>query len=479
MGEPKQVRLVKINWNEECELDLLTGRGFEVTDKSYKTVKGREEKTMNGIHSPRFATDWDDENAFAERYSCKCKSLVGRVYEGEVCPDCGTEVKFRDVDLKVFGWIRFNKYAVIQPIFYKMLETVIGKKIFAEIIEYSTDIDKDGNEHAKQGKNPFKGIGMIAFRERFHEVIDYFKGKKKNVSEVVAELLADPDAVFVTCLPVYSSILRPVAFKGESFFYNKIDKKYNSIFSTSRLLHDVAEEIDIVVTKKKKKKRSQMDKDKVLHSLQQKINELWDLIFAQINQKEGHIRDQILGGRLNFSARNVIIPDPSLKADEIRLGYLTFLELFKYEIIAHITTVSNVTPAQAFDEWNWATVKFDAKIYEIMMYLIKRKPKVIINRNPTINYGSLLLMTIVDIKREYDNDYTMSLPIQVLTALNADFDGDILNIISLKTREISDAFEKAYNPRKNMFISRNDGKFNNDFNLLKDQMIGLWQFNNI
>ena len=59
------------------------------------------------------------------------------------------------------------------------------------------------------------------------------------------------------------------------------------------------------------------------------------------------------------------------------------------------------------------------------------------------------------------------------------FDGDILNIISLKTKEASEAFDKAFNPRKNMFISRNDGLFNNDFNLLKDQLIGLYEFNNI
>ncbi|MNI93047.1 hypothetical protein D3C81_1805190 [compost metagenome] len=73
----------------------------------------------------------------------------------------------------------------------------------------------------------------------------------------------------------------------------------------------------------------------------------------------------------------------------------------------------------------------------------------------------------------------MSIPIQVLSALNADFDGDILNVISLKTKESEEAFDKAFNPRKNMYISRNDGLFNNDFNLLKDQMIGLNEFSNI
>jgi hypothetical protein len=61
--------------------------------------------------------------------------------------------------------------------------------------------------------------------------------------------------------------------------------------------------------------------------------------------------------------------------------------------------------------------------------------------------------------------------------LNADFDGDILNIVSLKDKELSNAYNKVFNPKK-MYISRNDGLFNNDFNLLKDQAIGLYQFNN-
>lgn len=59
------------------------------------------------------------------------------------------------------------------------------------------------------------------------------------------------------------------------------------------------------------------------------------------------------------------------------------------------------------------------------------------------------------------------------------FDGDILNIVSLKTKKLEEAYDKIFNPKFNMYISRNDGCFNNDFNLFKDQLIGLYEFNNI
>lgn len=97
----------------------------------------------------------------------------------------------------------------------------------------------------------------------------------------------------------------------------------------------------------------------------------------------------------------------------------------------------------------------------------------------TINYGSLLCVKIKSIKNEFSEDYTMSMPLQILSVLNADFDGDILNIISLKTKAIEKEYNKIFNPRLNLFVSRNDGMFNSDVSLFKDEIIGLWEFNNI
>jgi DNA-directed RNA polymerase beta' subunit len=473
VSREREVRLVKLNWDDECEKDFITGRGFEVTEKAFK---GKEEKSMYGIHSPIFATDWEDEDAFAERYSCKCKELKGRVYEGEVCPVCNTEVKFRDVDLRIFGWIKLHNHFIIQPIFYKMLKSIIGDKQFTEIIEIEKEITRDGQIKEKASKtNPFRGIGLIEFKERINEILDYYWYKKKHKQELISEVRKDMDKVFTSSIPVYSSVLRPVSFRNETFFFNSIDRKYNVILADSKLLNNKNR-----VEKKSTSKRARMDEPTILNAIQKNVNDLWTLIFSQINQKDGHIKDQILGGRINFSARNVIIPDPHLRADEVRLGYLAFLELFKYEVIAYLTKMNNSTHNQAYEDWYKATIKFDAKIYEVMMYIVKkRKPHILINRNPTINYGSLLAMKVVDVKREYEDDYTMSLPIQILKVLNADFDGDILNIISLKTKKLSKAYDKTFNPRKNMYVSRNDGLFNDDFNLLKDQMIGLYEFNNI
>jgi hypothetical protein len=275
-----EVRLEKINWDLECEKDFIIKKGFEITEPAFK---GKEQKSMYGTHSPIFATDWEDEEAFTERYSCECKDLRGRVYENETCPTCGTKVKFRDVDLRITGWIKLYEHTLIHPIFYRMLQSIVGKQ-FIEIIKSDKEITRDGIVVNKKSKNPFKGIGMVEFKERFEEILEFYREKKKNKIELIDEVLKEKEKVFISCIPVYSSVLRPVSFKGETYFYNSIDRKYNSIFSLTRLLNDSS----LLRLKSKKNKKKNMDEPTILQSVQKKLMELWDLIFMQINQKDGH-----------------------------------------------------------------------------------------------------------------------------------------------------------------------------------------------
>lgn len=55
---------------------------------------------------------------------------------------------------------------------------------------------------------------------------------------------------------------------------------------------------------------------------------------------------------------------------------------------------------------------------------------------------------------------------------------DVFNIVSLKDQEMMDAFDKTYNPRNNI-ISHDDGRVDRRLMLIKDQMVGLYLFNNV
>ena len=87
-------------------------------------------------------------------------------------------------------------------------------------------------------------------------------------------------------------------------------------------------------------------------------------------------------------------------------------------------------------------------------------------------------MTVASVKENYD-DLSCSIPISCLSSLNADFDGDVINLIRPIGTELKDAFSEIFDPHYGFLIDRNDGMFNTDFGLIKDEMIGLYQFCNI
>ena len=126
----------------------------------------------------------------------------------------------------------------------------------------------------------------------------------------------------------------------------------------------------------------------------------------------------------NYTSRNVICPDHTLHDNEVDMSYHTFLEVYKDLIIRYLINTENQTLNQAYYQWNAAKIRFSAKVYEIMNYIVEREqPMLLLNRNPTLNYYSMLLLTVRKVKSDF-NDYTLSVPLAILPGLNADFDGD-------------------------------------------------------
>ena len=67
----------------------------------------------------------------------------------------------------------------------------------------------------------------------------------------------------------------------------------------------------------------------------------------------------------------------------------------------------------------------------------------------------------------------MLLNLQVLEGLAADFDGDTLNILLIINKDFQVAAENVFNPRNSMYISKNDGMFNNLYNHKRDTIINM------
>lgn len=374
-----RVFLLALDWDKLRQVQVSSGKGFIVSEQGMTDAK--ETPGLYSIHSPLFGSSWEDDRAFMDRYSCKCKQLIGKIYDGVFCPNCGSKVEFIDIDMEKTGWICFDNYQIIQSEFYKKIAWFIGKKNFASIVKF---IEFDDREPLPT--NPFQGYGIIEFKENFDEIMKFFLDKNKRYDTYVY-IMANKQKVFTSSIPVYSSHLRLFLMQGDSIRYSDEDKIYNRLFSNSELLNSPYKLEQKIKRKKTKDDVFRLRKENILYSMQHDLNTLWDKVFDTIDKKTGHINEQLLGGRLNYTARNVIIPDVDLRADQVKLGYITFLELYKLEIIAILQEMYSITPPEAWDMWEKASIHFSDKIYRVMNHMITRKPiYVLVNRSTTRCY---------------------------------------------------------------------------------------------
>ena len=131
----------------------------------------------------------------------------------------------------------------------------------------------------------------------------------------------------------------------------------------------------------------------------------------------------LFAGRYNFTGRCVIVSNPKLRNDQVLLSYNSLVELLHASIINILKKSYNLSSQDAYNRWYAAKINTDPLIVRIIESMIKKHKSgkgipIIINRNPTINYGSILQMYCVGITYSY----TMELPLGVLVSLGADFD---------------------------------------------------------
>ena len=101
--------------------------------------------------------------------------------------------------------------------------------------------------------------------------------------------------------------------------------------------------------------------------------------------------------------------------DEVDISYKAFVVQYKGDIIREIINDKGWTITKAT---NFLASKFmyDDYVYKIMCKIVKQGKRIIINRNPTINFGSILEMKIRKVKKDAD-DVTLAIPSAILPGL--------------------------------------------------------------
>jgi hypothetical protein len=353
-------------------------------------------------------------------YKCSCGNLHGQFLVNTICPKCETPVAETKSIVSNMGWIDLGEYKVFTPVFFPILETFVGKTNLSKYTNFECTIDINGNPiypvctDTDEPLPQLIGRGVKSVCENLELILETYKPLRQNYIEHYNLLKKNMSKVLTSKIPVFSHRLRPAVFLGGELIFEKVNTVYVQLVTCNNSLQSLGA-------------------DKSELTVNEFINKIHDLttcihahVLGTISGKEGYIRNSLLGSRLNFSMRCVIVPvEPGRPINEVDIPYLGALELFKLHIINKLVALKTMTISEATTRWKNAFTKFDNFVYEIMNTFLEESKggvKCLLNRNPTIALGSILCVNIGIIKKDI-NDYTMSISNNVLSFLSGDYDG--------------------------------------------------------
>jgi hypothetical protein len=486
----RSVRVYTYDFDEEFKNDLANGKAVIIDNP--ESFKKKNEKNESGLQSPFFGSDYNNNEEYNARFSCACGKMIGSMYADgyTVCPECGTLITQNETDLKKFGWVYFHGYKVLTPIYYeklkKLLGTVDGKSFLDLIIKVR--YKKFGEEYSPEEYDmvtkynfPFVGKGLTWLSTHMPEVLEWCKKKKgkKNTGktyDLYEELCEDQYKMFCGAIPIYSSAMRS-EMPGEKDIKNyrmKINTCFQAIIRCANDIKSTISQRPSILTDSDGLNQTEREKiDILLEKIQENSAMVFNEEYQVIEGKKGIIQSKLIGGRHDFSGRSIIVPGARpLRAEEVEVPYLTFLKLFRFEIMNMYIKIYDTSVEYANHVLEAASNIFDESVYEIMTMLLNEHKNdhslsVIISRNPCINMGSHGAFNIAYIKPNID-DKTVTLNTRVLTNMNADFDGDQINIyrpfgasIEYIFRQLSSAY---------LYIDTRTGKVNKGMLPRKDEI---------
>ena len=367
-----------------------------------------------------------------KNYTCQCGIYHGISRAGGTCKDCGVDIENSDIRRKRFAKIVLP-IQIVNPIMYDLIVDVGGNTVKTYLNKLMKNeksilyVNTKGEYIVDDDIKVPEGVEKWEKLEAIYELISNLaestvKEDPKNKWKIVKNNL---DKLFVQNILVLPPDLRPAAkgIERNNQVVDKINRYYMQLLTKKESMKDTI--IDI-------------NSDKTLFysyfkQIQKDANELYEHIIEKLSKKEGLIRGNILGKRIDFSGRAVIIPDPSLKIDECSLPYVGFLELFKLQISKKLIELSKFKLLnEAIDYIDDCITLHNFSLFNICTELAKNE-LCILNRQP-----SLHRLSMVGFKIKISKDNVIKLHPLACSGFNADFDGDQMAVyipISTKTKQ--------------------------------------------
>ena len=397
-------------------------------------------------------------------YECLCGKYKRMKFRGIICEKCGVEVTLTKVRRERMGHIElasptahiwflkslpsriglmldmtlrdiervlyFESFVVIEP---GMTPLEKGQLLSDE--EYYTALEEYGDEFdAKMGAEAIQALlkeidleaEVTRLRQEIPETTSETKLKKLSKRLKLMESFLGsgnkPEWMVMTVLPVLPPDLRPlVPLDGGRFATSDLNDLYRRVINRNNRLKRLLElsAPDIIVRNEKRMLQEAVDAlldngrrgRAITGSNKRPLKSLADMIKG----KQGRFRQNLLGKRVDYSGRSVIVVGPTLRLHQCGLPKKMALELFKPFIFAKLESKGLATTIKAAKKM---VERETADVWDILAEVIREHP-VMLNRAPTLHRLGLQAFEPVLIEGK-----AIQLHPLVCTAFNADFDGD-------------------------------------------------------
>ena len=447
----------------------------------------------------------EKEGLFCERifgpqkdWECNCGKYKRIRFKGKVCEKCGVEVTRAKVRRERMGHIELA--APVSHIWYfKGTPSRIGQvldispKRLEEVLYFTKYIVIDPGEAKELSKNQlleekeyanfrtkygsdFKaGMGAEAIKELLQE-IDLEKlsnelkeelattqqGQKRvkllkrlDVVEAFLQSHNRPEWMILDVIPVIPPDIRPmVQLDGGRYGVSDLNDLYRRVINRNNRLRKLIEmhSPEIIVRNEKRMLQEAVDAliDNGRHgraytgSNNRPLKSLSDLLKG----KQGRFRQNLLGKRVDYSGRSVIVVGPELKMDQCGLPKEMALELFKPFVLNDLVVKGS---AQNIKQAKKMVERADDKVWDSLECVIKDHP-VLLNRAPTLHRLGIQAFSPVLVEGR-----AIKLHPLCCTAFNADFDGDQMAVHLPQSAEAQEEARTLMLAAKNL-LKPSDGR---------------------
>ncbi|MFI3167717.1 MAG: DNA-directed RNA polymerase subunit beta' [Bacillota bacterium] len=397
-------------------------------------------------------------------WECSCGKYKRIRYKGTICDKCGVEVTKSKVRRERMGHIELA--APVSHIWYfkgvpsrmgllldmspKLLEQVLyfvsyvvldpgtSDLSFKQVVtekEYREKIEEFGYDSFKVSmgaeavKELLMGVDLDAEAKAVSAILEKATGQKRvraikrlEIIESLRRSKIKPELMVMDVLPVLPPDLRPmVQLDGGRFATSDLNDLYRRVINRNNRLKKLMEigAPEIIVRNEKRMLQEAVDalidNGRRGKAVSGPGNRELKSLSSMLKGKQGRFRQNLLGKRVDYSGRSVIVVGPELKLHQCGLPKEMALELFKPFIMHQLVErniAGNVRNARKKVE------NQDREVWDILEDVIKEHP-VLLNRAPTLHRLSIQAFEPVLIEGRAIKIHPL-----VCGAFNADFDGD-------------------------------------------------------